>query len=163
MPATTFSRRRRSAISLLLLGFSACLGADPLELGVCPRTGTGRGIEVAQRQFVQTPAGWVEARPDSAACMECHDGSSAPAVRLEDSGARTAGGWSVEEGASSVPGNNHPVNVPYPDHDPSFVPRDRLDPAVRLVDGRVVCGTCHPYGTTLSNDRDRLCLSCHVK
>ena len=48
-----------------------------------------------------------------------------------------------------------------------LVPLDAVDPRIRLFDDRVGCGSCHsPYSTrddqlVMSNERSRLCLSCH--
>lgn len=84
----------------------------------------------------------------------------------------------------------HHENAPYDtaDHHPLRVVNSKmasLDPSIRLIDGRIGCGTCHvPYAEanhqTLSdersafpsvpdpllvmdNRRSELCLECHVK
>jgi predicted CXXCH cytochrome family protein len=56
----------------------------------------------------------------------------------------------------------------YPEHGAGLVPRDRLDPRLRLEGGRVGCLTCHgdpesPAALSISNYGSALCLSCHEK
>jgi predicted CXXCH cytochrome family protein len=52
----------------------------------------------------------------------------------------------------------------------AYTPPDRLDPAVRLVDGRVSCVSCHrlygknpaPYRLVVSDRKGQLCGRCHA-
>ena len=88
----------------------------------------------------------------SADCISCH----------EDLRPASASGRSTD----------HPIGVTYPSgRGPGndFRPQSTLDPAVRLFDGKVECETCHnlfssidPY-LVMSNQRSKLCLSCHDK
>ena len=104
---------------------------------------------------------------ESRNCVGCHDGTLAAAVAVH----ATAG----LDSAAAL--GDHPVGLAYPD-DPtissrssgtsSFVSANRLDPRIRLFDGRVGCGSCHsPYSAepkqlVISNSGSKLCLSCHV-
>lgn len=96
-----------------------------------------------------------ERRTDSAVCMSCHDGSVAPEV----------GGFDVGSG-------RHPVDIDYesiamrrPD---AYTPAAWLPSSVMLRDGKLTCTTCHaaastePAHTSLTMERSRLCLACHV-
>lgn len=106
-----------------------------------------------------TPAG-----PDaeSTTCLACHDDNLASGGRIRIGSGRPFGG--------SMLGGNHPIGVLQAprgigDH---IVQPHELDPAIRLYDGRVGCGSCHsPYAPhedllVMSNDRSRLCLNCHA-
>ncbi len=99
---------------------------------------------------------------ESERCMSCHDGTVASegAVRTGPPGPMNA---------MRLIGGQHPIGVTHRsrgigDH---LVPAIRLDPAIRLYDGRVGCGSCHsPYAEgeamlVMSNERSRLCLACH--
>ncbi|MBL8880111.1 MAG: hypothetical protein JNG88_13415 [Phycisphaerales bacterium] len=116
-----------------------------------------------------TPAGSLDAA--SLVCLSCHDGTVARDVYA---GAH-AMSWSDLSGRSlrrdEVRVTNHPVGVKYPDgerayHSAATVERDGR---IKLPGGRIQCTTCHDphnrgnHGSMLviSNDRSRLCLSCH--
>jgi formate-dependent nitrite reductase cytochrome c552 subunit len=137
--------------------------AEALLRAICPQSQEVRIVEVFERSFFETADGLAEGRDDSAACMECHDGTTAKAVVLNGNDPNAWNRLADTAMGYDMPRDNHPVNVPYLDFAAGFVPRSRLDPSLRLKDGQVVCGTCHPFGAQLPNDRSRLCLSCHVK
>jgi predicted CXXCH cytochrome family protein len=103
-------------------------------------------------------------------CLGCHDGVAATDV-FSDAHALTfapqAGRPQLRAGATS----SHPVGIRYPRgsvedyHPASAVLADGLP----LPDGRIQCVTCHdPHNAgghagmlQISNERSRLCLSCH--
>ncbi len=86
-------------------------------------------------------------------------------------------------------GLSHPVGVDYTglsSKRPGLKPQEALDPAIKLVDGRIGCVTCHvPYSSetdhrrlaekrrnspsapdpmlSVDNSGSRLCLACHDK
>lgn len=102
-------------------------------------------------------------------CLSCHDGSigSSSDVQVK------AGSW--KHGASFSPYNpqgSHPIGVRYRTamlKRGGLRPIGMLDPAIRLVDGKVGCCSCHDpfskerYSLVMSNERSRLCLACHDK
>lgn len=121
----------------------------------------------------------------STMCLTCHDGSVAtdavagfvrPGVRPGGTTPATLAAESLAELPStsslSEEGMTHPVGVSYyfaPDLVPP--PSDGKFPnGVRLVDGRVECGSCHnphnaasPPFLATSNAGSALCYTCHVK
>ncbi|TFG38027.1 MAG: hypothetical protein E4H44_04460 [Candidatus Aminicenantes bacterium] len=61
---------------------------------------------------------------------------------------------------------NHPVDVPYPEGNPHYVPTTDLDPKLRLVEGNLSCITCHDpqaadRALVLRLEEGELCLACH--
>ncbi len=117
----------------------------------------------------RTPAG--ELSQASLVCLSCHDGTVAADVYAGAHGASwsdfSAGG--VSRGRTRIV--NHPVGVEYPRLDPHYRSAAEVTATGRipLPDGRIQCTTCHdPHNTgrhagllVISNDRSRLCLSCH--
>ncbi len=108
-------------------------------------------------------------------CLSCHDGALASEVV---GGGADAG--LIAAGALINPRRDHPVGVAYPltgrlsgRTRREFVPIARLqsEGAVRLIDGRVECISCHDPHNALGYDkmlvkpnrRSALCLSCHKK
>lgn len=95
---------------------------------------------------------------ESATCVSCHDGTVASLARSRPPG-----------GLKRPLAGEHPIGVEqrrrWPDD--HLRPAQSLDPRIRLFEGRVGCGSCHsPYADreamlVISNDRSRLCLSCH--
>jgi predicted CXXCH cytochrome family protein len=96
-------------------------------------------------------------------CMGCHDGSIAESDNMALTSGPTASGHTL--------GVTHPIGV---DYAATAMARRAFQPAsslqrgaVRLVDGKVGCTSCHsPYSMhakllVMSNDRSGLCLSCH--
>lgn len=127
-----------------------------------------------------------ESNDQSAACMQCHDGTAAQAITLEN---------------SDMPshyrnrGDNHPVGIDYAryaDQNPgNYVALTALDRRIQLEHGEVTCVSCHQTKssitttmnsadaspqTTANNasgctsskllttgaDQGRLCMSCHI-
>jgi predicted CXXCH cytochrome family protein len=99
---------------------------------------------------------------ESETCMGCHDGAVATL-------ASARGGSRSRLDPVLLIGGDHPiggVQGPRGAGD-NLVRPERLDPSVRLFDGRVGCGSCHSVYAehddllVMSNQRSRLCLTCH--
>ena len=124
----------------------------------------------------------------AAACMQCHDGTAAKAVTLENS--------EMPSHFSGDRGDNHPVGVVYAryagQNPGNYVALTALDRRVHLENGAVTCVSCHQIkssATTTVNsadysspqtaantasgcmsskslttgaDQSRLCMSCHI-
>lgn len=100
--------------------------------------------------------------PITLLCIECHDD------RIDSlAGAVGAGTWSHFSGRL-----NHPIGVSYRDsyrNKPhAYVPPGVIREEVELFDGKIGCGTCHNrfagknFMLVMSNERSRLCFSCHI-
>jgi predicted CXXCH cytochrome family protein len=116
--------------------------------------------------YASTASGRAEAGQPSGSsllCLSCHDGMSAEVVRRHQGGL-----WDDR--------SSHPVSVVYdPYADGKLRPTGVLKSAGLKLSGdggelRVECTTCHdPHSNRngdflrMSNDRSRLCLSCHMK
>ncbi len=131
------------------------------------------GHSVAQNAAHYTPrdsfAGEAKIDESSASCLTCHDGSLA-----KDEGSaiieRTAGIW--RHGGQSNR-SSHPLGVSYSraharkPH--AYRPMAELPRTVRLPGGKVECVSCHNLYAkdecllAVSNERSRLCLTCHRK
>jgi predicted CXXCH cytochrome family protein len=102
---------------------------------------------------------------ESRACMSCHDGAAAA-----DAGAHSAMRGLVAFGAQE-----HPIGIVYPtspsscDSQARLVDPRSLDGRIRLFNQTVGCGSCHSVYSSqnslvvMSNQRSRLCLSCHIE
>jgi predicted CXXCH cytochrome family protein len=114
------------------------------------------------------PAGSVNWKtgpdPESGTCLGCHDGAVASRGEVQMIGDRP-GPFT----AARLIGGRHSIGVrqaPRGTGD-TLVPADRLDPAIRLFDGRVGCGSCHSLYAdneallVMENHASRLCLECH--
>jgi predicted CXXCH cytochrome family protein len=97
---------------------------------------------------------------ESAACMTCHDGTIAS----------DAGSHSQPPGLAQSP--DHAVGTLFaakPGGELVLVPTSRLDRRVRLMDGKLGCGSCHnvytrqPNILVMNNRGSQLCLTCHVE
>ncbi len=119
----------------------------------------GRGFEGT----VTRPADVVAAE-SSDNCLTCHDGSVASDAGHD----RASTGLSFSGAGFGRSG--HPVSVEYRAGEPDAPPLHTsmtLDERIRLFDDRVECASCHSvYARTpgllvVSNERSRLCLSCH--
>ncbi len=99
----------------------------------------------------------------SQACLSCHDGLMSQDIALS--------GHRRDDGLSE-----HPIGVTFSSRrldrtGPAIVLRSRgtLDQRIRLFDDQVGCTSCHsPFSTepkllVMSNNRSRLCLSCHLE
>jgi len=85
-------------------------------------------------------------------CLSCHDGTIASDIGRDDH-------------------QSHPVGVVHTtrsgDTEMPVKPRQMIDPRIRLLDGRIGCGTCHnAYSReanqlVMSNQGSAFCLSCH--
>lgn len=107
----------------------------------------------------------------SLVCLSCHDGTVARDVYAGAHGTT----WSDRSAGGIAPGRsrvvNHPVGVAYPDGKPGYASSAAVTRGgrLKLPDGRIQCTTCHdPHNTRRipgmlveSNERSRLCLTCH--
>jgi len=101
-------------------------------------------------------------------CLGCHDGVTAPDVYSMAHAVVGTG-----QLAGSVLGTrglrSHPVGVKYPEGAACFESRAAVEVDLMLPDGRIQCATCHDAHNThrharmlrISNERSRLCLTCH--
>ena len=117
----------------------------------------------------QTPG--AELNGWSLLCLGCHDGVTAKAVYSSPHATTITSdltGWQF--GAAGV--RSHPVGIKYPL--PAAMDKYNPPAAVEaaglpLPEGRIQCTTCHdahntdrhPGMTRISNERSRLCLTCH--
>lgn len=107
----------------------------------------------------------------SLVCLSCHDGVVASDVFAGAHGAS----WSdlstrgIPVGGTRL--TSHPVGVEYPTGDPKYRSAEEVSSVngLKLPEGRLQCTTCHdPHNTArhpsmlqMSNERSRMCLSCH--
>lgn len=116
-----------------------------------------------------SPAGGLDAA--SLVCLSCHDGTVARDVYAGAHAMNWADLSGRRPSRDQARVTNHPVGIRYPDgrsgyHAAATVERDGK---IRLPEGRIQCTTCHdphnrdrhPAMLVTSNDRSRLCLSCH--
>jgi predicted CXXCH cytochrome family protein len=102
-------------------------------------------------------------------CLGCHDGVTAPDVYSSAHAVavtnQLAGSRLGERGLRS-----HPVGIEYPASNDSYHKRAAVQAAgLTLPDGRIQCTTCHDAHNTYrhtrmlrtSDERSRLCLTCH--
>ncbi len=118
-----------------------------------------------------------QAGPGTLMCLSCHDGSTA----VDAFGGRT-GHVRIHEfsrelrsliGAHGDLSSDHPVGIPYPEHDRTYRSRAEVeaDGLVTLPNGQVECTSCHDVHNHFghekmlvkSNERSALCLTCHRK
>ena len=105
----------------------------------------------------------------SRACLACHDGSLGTADNVQI----RSGSWSHGKALSRFdPQGSHPIGVRYVR---AMMKRGGLRPvgllnrAIKLIDGKVGCASCHdPYSRehnklVMSNNGSKLCLECHDK
>lgn len=105
---------------------------------------------------------------ESAECLGCHDATSAIDVTLL---------------VCPSPNCDHPIFIGYT-NSPAFVPVSSLNPAIKLINGKIGCTTCHvPYDPNnhqalsqqralmplipdpmlnLDNNGSALCFACHM-
>ena len=117
----------------------------------------------------RTPAG--ELSEASLVCLSCHDGTVAPDV-FAGSHAAT---WSDASAGGVIAGRprltSHPVGIAYPVGRSDYRSAEEVtgNGGLKLPDGKIQCTTCHdPHNTqrhagmlVISNERSRMCLSCH--
>lgn len=102
-------------------------------------------------------------------CLSCHDGSVGALGDVEV----RSGSWKHGVALSRYdPQGSHPIGVKYQRafaRRGGFRPPGSLDPAIKLVDGKVSCRSCHDLYSkeqallVVSNAGSRLCLGCHDK
>jgi predicted CXXCH cytochrome family protein len=110
----------------------------------------------------------IELNGWSLLCLGCHDGVTASDV-FTSGHAIQASGMSgfllTRQGLRS-----HPVGIEYPQNAEGYQPQVQvLADGLPLPDGRIQCTTCHDAHNTrgyegmlkISNDRSRMCLTCH--
>lgn len=117
----------------------------------------------------RTPAG--DLSEASLVCLSCHDGTVAPDV-FAGSHAAT---WSDASAGGVIAGRprltSHPVGMDYPTGRAEYHSAEEVtgNGGLKLADGKIQCTTCHdPHNTqryagmlVISNERSRLCLTCH--
>jgi len=138
-----------------------------------------RNFILGEENKVSTDTGMLD--PVSTSCLGCHDGARAKYVGIETQDTIAGSGFGRR---------NHPVGLLYDTavaRDPGGLnPRATLHPAIKLVDGRLSCVSCHQQKTEpvrvaanaplagadlctatkeliLGPGDRRLCLACHVK
>ena len=188
---TTYGARRRNVskrmailiMAMLLLGARAAIAESALSTMFNMMLGA-RTDAVAVEQ-VDTTGHASALDSESRKCLSCHDGTMAIDVLSVTSGSTDA----MWAGTRSL---DHPVGVLYRRSifrkPGEYVHESSLDAAVRLVDGKVSCVSCHrtkkvyrakgvasgvaleghsgctgDSGLVVSNYRSSLCLSCHIK
>jgi len=162
-------------ISLSVMGLF--LFSSPANAGSFKDFILDEGLVSSIQRSAQIPA-----NSTSAACMQCHDGSSAKSVGLKhaDSAMRF-----TSHGSS-----NHPVGMLYENYarksPASYVAAARLDSRIKLENGQVTCVSCHETKShnadvvalneqknevescastktlTTGSSQTRLCMSCHA-
>jgi predicted CXXCH cytochrome family protein len=156
-----FTRGGRSGRDLCLPCHTPHLVASPLPrldrrpMGTQPlRPYQGMGVELT---------GW------SLLCLGCHDGVTAPDV-YSSAHAVSVVGQLANSQLGSRGLRSHPVGIRYPANDEHYNPLAAVEAAgLILPDGRIQCTTCHDAHNThrhtkllrLSDERSRLCLTCH--
>ncbi|MFZ4573354.1 MAG: cytochrome c3 family protein, partial [Phycisphaerales bacterium] len=137
--------------------------------GAAPGSGGGHATlgvraHLSQKQERRVPAKNSLVDSESAACMSCHDGASA----------REAGSHPIRSMNGELMAE-HPIGIPLKatertKHGDFRIAREgSLDPRIRLFDGKLGCGSCHSVYSkhehllVMSNQRSRLCLSCHTQ
>lgn len=117
----------------------------------------------------RTAAG--ELNEASLVCLSCHDGTVAPDV-FAGSHAAT---WSDASAGGVIAGRprltSHPVGIAYPVGKSDYRSAEEVtgNGGLKLAEGKIQCTTCHdPHNTqrhagmlVISNERSRLCLTCH--
>lgn len=102
-------------------------------------------------------------------CLGCHDGVTAPDV-YTSAHALTATGPEVRAAFGSRGLRSHPVGIKYPPAVEGYSPAAAVEAGgLPLPDGRIQCTTCHDAHNSqrlrgmlrISNERSRLCLTCH--
>ena len=111
----------------------------------------------------------VELSSWSLLCLGCHDGVTAPDVYSTAHATSIAGQLANSRlGARGL--RSHPVGVKYPALADGYNPPAAVEAAgLTLPDGRIQCTTCHDAHNTnrhagmlvISDERSRLCLTCH--
>jgi predicted CXXCH cytochrome family protein len=102
-------------------------------------------------------------------CLGCHDGVTAKDVYSSNHAIAVTGQLGNSRlGVTGI--RSHPVGVLYPRIAEDYNPPAAVEAAgMHLPDGRIQCTTCHDAHNThrirqmmrISNDRSRLCLTCH--
>jgi predicted CXXCH cytochrome family protein len=105
----------------------------------------------------------------SLVCLGCHDGVTAPDV-YTSAHATLFGDQVGNERLGTTGLSSHPVGTAYPTAVHGYRSRAQVEAAgLPLPDGHIQCATCHdahnarriPRMLRVSNDRSRLCLTCH--
>lgn len=111
----------------------------------------------------------IDLNSASLKCVSCHDGVIAPDVFNGAHSMRSDGQLGIPPVSGQSGG--HPVGIRYPDGKSKFRPLAAVlaTDGIKLPDERIQCVTCHdPHNArrirgflVTSNDRSRLCLTCH--
>ncbi len=160
--SSTRAYLRRNAVGAELC--SACHGNTAAG---SVRNKHSAGLSVAHMKY--TPSADRSAdRIDklSHMCLTCHDGS----LGTEANSQISAGSWKHGSSFSRHdPQGSHPIGMKYraAQRRGGFRPAGLLNHAIRLIDGKVGCPSCHdpysrePYLLVVSNAT--LCTECHIK
>lgn len=131
--------------------------------------------ELDQRDSIANPlqpyrAPGVELTGWSLLCLGCHDGVTAQDVYASGHAVSVADQIGISR-LGTVGLRSHPVGVKYPAaSNEDYLPAATVEAAgLLLPDGRIQCTTCHDAHNThgyvgmlrISNQRSRLCLTCH--
>ncbi len=124
-----------------------------------------RDLGVAHMRFTEGTGGRID--KVSLACMSCHDGALATKADVK------TGTWRHGNALSSGydAQGSHPIGVTYRRamKRGGLIPLERLNPKIRLINGKIGCTSCHDIYSklrkmlVLSNEGSRLCLECHDK
>lgn len=142
---------------------------DPSSAGmaippVSHRPAMDKGHGFAQFDVTDTS---TELDPLSLACLECHGEPGSPP--------KTTLGAGIWRHAKEGIGLSHPIGIDYSGATRDFkdlMPLERLDPRIKLFDGKMGCCSCHdPYvpndGQSLvigmRGSYQDLCFGCHLK
>lgn len=135
--------------------------------GASPKTKAIHTVAVQRAHFVpesrvRTLSTALSLDTESKDCMGCHDGTAAS----------EAGSHSVRSNDLDTP-SDHPIGVPMRTTertrrgDFKLANAGSLDRRVRLFNGNLGCGSCHsvyskqPAELVMSNQKSKLCLTCH--
>ncbi len=119
----------------------------------------------------------MPAAGSSKLCLSCHDGTVAVGLTIAEGSIATSGTMEPEDILGTNLSSGHPVSM-MPVDDGQLAaslfntPPSTKDPAVKLVEGKVECTTCHdphvpdndplvPMFLSRSNANGALCAACH--
>jgi predicted CXXCH cytochrome family protein len=110
----------------------------------------------------------VELNAASLLCLSCHDGVTARDIYSTSHATTLADQLGISQRGLQL--QSHPIGIRYPIADPKYNPPQTVEAAgLKLPQGRIECTTCHdphnsrrvPRFLKISNERSRLCLTCH--
>ena len=158
-------------LSLILLQAVLCtpLPAVPnLETGCPVETSLESKITIGDRVFLEKGNDINAFDMTTGTCLQCHDGTIAQGILYNNSTNSNPQSNFTDYHNLHTASNSHPVDVSYPRNNREYINSRQLDKRLVLSDGKITCFTCHAgdydlVNLSLSNERSRLCLSCHIK